>query len=115
MDLTARVISEFQTRNQLVGDQDILHEYLPDWKNESHLHLDEGYNVFADHLTYYIRHLGYSLGNKKRKPVYVVHFIGKAKPWMKKTLRQYVWLLKMCLGNPYYVTIYRKYMKFLRR
>lgn len=109
------VVEESQKQNRLVGDQDVVKFFISDFGQRVSLHLDEGYNVFADHLTYYIRHLGYSLGNKKGKPVYVVHFIGKAKPWMKKTLRQYVWLLKMCLGNPYYVTIYRKYMKFLRR
>lgn len=109
------VVEENQKQNRLVGDQDVVKFFISDFGQRSSLHLDEGYNIFADHLTYYIRHLGYSLGNKTRKPIYVVHFIGKAKPWMKKTLRQYVWLLKMCLGNPYYVAAYRKYMKFLRK
>ena len=117
VDLTARVISEFQTRNQLVGDQDILHEYLPDWKNESHLHLDEGYNMFADYLTWYIRNKSYAVSGGKGKPVYVVHFIGKLKPWMRPTARQLFWLLRMCLRNPYYAWAYwmfRKYSEWTR-
>lgn len=109
------VVEESQKQNKLVGDQDVVKYFISDFGQRGALHLDEGYNIFADHLTYYIRHLGYSLGNKTGKPIYVVHFIGKAKPWMKKTLRQYVWLLKMCLGNPHYVAAYRKYMKYLRK
>ena len=109
------VVEESQEQKRLVGDQDVVKYFISDFGQRVSLHLDEGYNIFADHLTYYIRHLGYSLSNKTGKPIYVVHFIGKAKPWMKKTLRQYVWLLKMCLGNPYYVAAYCKYMKFLRK
>lgn len=109
------VVEESQKQKRLVGDQDVVKYFISDFGQRVSLHLDEGYNIFADHLTYYIRHLGYSLSNKTEKPIYVVHFIGKAKPWMKKTLRQYVWLLKMCLGNPYYVAAYCKYMKFLRK
>ncbi len=109
------VVEESQKQKRLVGDQDVVKYFISDFGQRVSLHLDEGYNIFADHLTYYIRHLEYSLSNKTGKPIYVVHFIGKAKPWMKKTLRQYVWLLKMCLGNPYYVAAYCKYMKFLRK
>ena len=70
--------------------------------------------LFADYLTYYIYRLGYSLNDQTDKPIFVIHFIGRSKPWMKKTLRQYVWLLKMCLKNPYYLIAYRKYLRFLR-
>ena len=105
MELTTSVISKFRTMNQLVGDQDILHEYLPDWKDEKHLHLDEGYNMFADYLTWYIKHKGYAI-NGKGKPIYVIHFIGKLKPWMKPNVKQLLWLLCMFLRNPYYAWAY---------
>ena len=108
------VVEESQKQNRLVGDQDVVKYFISDFGQRVSLHLDEGYNIFADHLTYYIRHLGYSLNNKTGKPIYVVHFIGKAKPWMKKTLRQYLWTIKMCLGNPHYIIIYRRFRKLLR-
>ena len=108
------VVEESQKQNRLVGDQDVVKYFISDFGQRVSLHLDEGYNIFADHLTYYIRHLGYSLNNKTGKPIYVVHFIGKAKPWMKKTLRQYLWTIKMCLGNPHYIIVYRRFRKLLR-
>lgn len=114
VDLTACVISKFQAMNQLVGDQDILHEYLPDWKDEYHLHLDEGYNMFADYLTWYIRNKGYAV-NGNGKPIYVIHFIGKLKPWMKPNAKQLLWFLRMCLRNPYYAWAYWKFRKYLRK
>ena len=101
-------------RGVLVGDQDIIKCYLHDWGKCASLHLDEGYNIFADHLTYYIRHLGYSLKGEKGKPIYVVHFIGKSKPWMKKTLKEYAWMFKMCLSNPYYIFVYMRFRKYLK-
>lgn len=112
VDLTAHVISKFQAVNELVGDQDILHEFLPDWKDENQLHLDEGYNMFADYLTWYIRNKGYAV-NGKGKPIYVIHFIGKLKPWMKPNVKQFLWLLRMCLRNPYYAWAYYTFRKYL--
>ncbi|MBM6671529.1 hypothetical protein H6B14_12280 [Phocaeicola coprophilus] len=103
-----------KAENRMIGDQDVIKRYLKNWKDQKNLHLEQGYNVFADYLTYYIYRLGYSLNDQTDKPIFVIHFIGRAKPWMKKTLRQYVWLLKMCLKNPYYIMAYRKYLRFLR-
>ncbi len=103
-----------KAENRMIGDQDVIKRYLKNWKEQKNLHLEQGYNVFADYLTYYIHHLGYSFDDQAEKPIYVIHFIGRAKPWMKKTFRQYVWLLKMCLKNPYYLIAYRRYLKFLR-
>ena len=103
-----------RAENRMIGDQDVIKRYLRNWKDQDNLHLEQGYNIFADYLTYYIRHLGYSMDEKPGKPIYIIHFIGGAKPWMRKTWRQYAWLVKMCLRNPYYVTAYRRYWKFLR-
>lgn len=114
-DLTQLVIKKFQERNQCIGDQDVLHQYIPDWWHRTQLHLDEGYNMLADYLTYYVRHLGYSLNESKAgKPVYVVHFIGKLKPWMKPTLRGRLWLLRNFLYNPYYFLVYWKFRKYMK-
>lgn len=113
VDLIDPVIQKFQAKNLLVGDQDILHEYLPDWKDECRLHLDEGYNMFADYLTWYIKNNGYAI-NGKGKPIYVIHFIGKLKPWMRPNVRKSLWLLRMCLRNPYYAWACWKFRKYLR-
>lgn len=107
-------VEKYKKQGQLVGDQDVVKSYLSDWGHQTFLHLDEGYNIFADHLTYYIRHLGYSLKSDAQKPIYVIHFIGKTKPWGKKTIREYIWLIRMCLKNPYYVIAYNRFMKYLK-
>lgn len=103
-----------RTEKRMIGDQDVIKRYLKTWKDQENLHLEQGYNIFADYLSYYIRKLGYSFNRNADKPIYVIHFIGKAKPWMKKTFRQYVWMLRMFLKNPYYPIVYHRYLKFLR-
>lgn len=112
MSLIKIEIEAGKRENRLIGDQDVIKRYLPEWKYQQHLHLDQGYNVFADFLTYYIRHAGYSL-DRTGKDIYVIHFIGKAKPWKKKTFREYLWLLKISISNPYYWIAYSMYRKFL--
>lgn len=114
LDTIPQVVKAKQVKQVLVGDQDVLHHCLPNWGTDASLHLDEGYNLFADHLTYYIRHFGYTLKECNKKPIYVIHFIGKSKPWMKKTLRERLWLWRMCLSNPYYVWAFLSYRKYLR-
>ena len=108
------VVERNRKKNCLVGDQDVIKACLADWGSRRSLHLDEGYNVFADHLTYYIRRLGYSMSGDEGKPIYVVHFIGKTKPWMKKTWKERVWLCRMWLKNPDYFKACRKFMDYLR-
>ena len=100
------VAEHAKSHNILIGDQDVIKHYLSDWDQNGFLHLDEGFNLFADHLTYYVRNLGYSFDNSG-KPIYVIHFIGKSKPWMRKNFRMWIWLLKMRLKNPIYFTAYR--------
>jgi glycogenin len=113
IDLVAPVVSEFKRKGVPVGDQDVIHKFIPDWPSDTSLHLDEGYNILADYLTYYIRQEGYSLKNTAGKPIYVIHFIGRTKPWMKKSLRNWAWFIKMCLTNPYYYWAYKKYRSYL--
>lgn len=109
------VVKIAKSNNQLVGDQDVLKYVLSDWVEHPNLHLDEGYNLFADHLTYYIKYLGYSLGESaEKKPIYVIHFIGKAKPWIKKNLRVWVWLLKMRIENPFYYHAYQQFTDYMK-
>lgn len=110
----AVVAEDFQRHNKAVGDQDVIQYVLPRLDNFKVKHLDEGYNIFAEHLAYYRKHLGYSLKPGLERSISVVHFVGKCKPWMKKSLKEYVRLAKMCLANPDYIIAYRLYRKFFK-
>lgn len=114
LSLAPGVIREFRDKGLAVGDQDVIKRYCVGWNKQTELHLDEGYNLFADYLTYYIKKWGYSWSGKSGKPIYVVHFIGKNKPWMKKSLRNWLWIIKTTIANPYYLKAYLKYMSYLR-
>ena len=114
LELAPVVIKEFRAKGQMVGDQDVIKRYCEGWNKFPELHLDEGYNMFADYLYAYIKRLGYSFHKQKGKPIYVVHFIGKLKPWMKKSLRNWCWLIKTFIRNPYYYVAYRKYQSYLK-
>lgn len=112
--LIPTVSRAYQKQNRNMGDQDIIQWYLTEqWDNTPSLQLDEGYNVFADFLSYYIRNLGYSWNVEGNKIIYVIHFIGKTKPWMKHSVRELFWLYKMFVLNPYYYIAYKKYRGYL--
>lgn len=113
--MVPKVIEEFVSKGMPVGDQDVINRYLSDWYLRKDLHLDEGYNMFADYLSYYIRHKGYSWTGRNGKPIHIVHFIGRQKPWMKKGWRNWAWLIRECIRNPYYFLAYTKYVSYLRR
>lgn len=113
LSLVPSVIEEYKSKGLFVGDQDVLHKYLPEWPSMTSLHLDEGYNIFADCLTYYVNKLGYSVKRHKDKCIYIIHFIGKNKPWMRKTLKDWIRFAKMCVRNPYYLWAYKEYRTLL--
>lgn len=108
------VVSEFRSNGRFVGDQDVINRYIPSWHEKKELHLDEGFNLFATYLTSYISERGFSWSGQDGKPISVVHFIGRRKPWMKKTFRGWLWLIRECLNNPYYFLAYRKYLSYLK-
>lgn len=82
-------------RNSL-GDQDILQEYYNDWVDRTELHLDEGYNIFVLYIDYYIEKFNYTYTTMD-KPISVVHFLGKRKPWMFKRTDKIKKYLKLIL------------------
>lgn len=109
-------IKQSQKQNQSIGDQDIINKFFPKWKYHLSLHLDEGYNLFASLLTYYVRHLGYSLRVGKGKPIYVVHFIGRTKPWMlMKSPKSILWFIYQMLKNPLYLRLFILYEKLSKQ
>lgn len=112
--LIPTVVARFQSLGASVGDQDVIKEYCTWWASDKSLHLDEGYNIFADHLGYYIKKIGYSL-EEGMHPIYVVHFVGRKKPWMVKTWKEYLYLLKNCIVNPDYISIYRQYIGYIKQ
>lgn len=113
--LVPNVIDEFVSKNKSVGDQDVINRYISDWHLKKELHLDEGYNLFAEYLSYYVRHNGYSWSGRKGKDIVVVHFIGRQKPWMKKSIRSWAWFIRESIRNPYYLLAYLKYISYLKR
>lgn len=107
------VVDAFRRIGKPVGDQDVLNKYISNWGVVNSLHLDEGYNVFASQLTYYIKHLGYSFDMFADRTIKVVHFIGRTKPFMIKGIKKYIWLIHMIMINPYYYKVYRQCRHFL--
>lgn len=62
------VAQEYERIGRLMGDQDIIQWYLTDkWNEKSSLQIDEGYNIFADFLDYYIKRWAIH-GRPKIKP-----------------------------------------------
>lgn len=113
MAMLPNVISDFNQKQIPVGDQDVIKAYCTWWGTADHLQLDEGYNVFAHHLDYYIRDLGYSCFSGERL-IYVIHFVGKVKPWMFDSFSHCLKLLYMCFWAPGYRLAYRQYRKIIR-
>jgi len=58
------------------GDQDIIRAYFYNWKNETQLELDIGYNMYYPDIKPYIKQ-GYSRTGEKK--IYAVHFVGSKK------------------------------------
>lgn len=102
-----------------LGDQDLINSYYADWPVAGP-QLDQGYNVFFDHLEAYLATQRYELpghpdaGQRQRQPVRVVHFIGRDKPWMPRgRLRHLLALLRGRLG-PGQRQVLRAYGRLLR-
>lgn len=112
--LANEITSQRTDKSQFIGDQDILHVYFPDWDEDKSLQLDEAYNVFADCLKFYVNRAGYSLNPESSNPLYVIHFIGRTKPWMRRSIKGYLWLIRMCLKDRHYMKAYRQYKKLLK-
>ena len=71
-----RIINEIPSfSDKILGDQDIIHKYYSNWKNNC-LELSEIYNVFFCYLEYYIQAKICSLNEIK-----IIHFTGSNKPW----------------------------------
>ncbi len=79
--------------NASVGDQDVINKYVADWVQRPELHLPESYNMIATHVSVYDNRLGYAWRKSEGRPMRVLHFIGKIKPWMRPGLRDCLHIL----------------------
>ena len=126
-DLPRRIAQSFaaaademaRTGGPALGDQDLINSYYADWPVAG-AQLDQGYNVFFDHLDAYLATGRYELpgqsdgGEGQRQPVRVVHFIGRDKPWMPRgRLRHLLAMLRGRLG-PGQREVLRAYGRLLR-
>ena len=77
------MIPSIIARKDAFGDQDVLQAYYIDWTSRPELNFGEKYNVYANHLDYYINKLGYHFNSdvNDSKSIAIVHFIGASKPW----------------------------------
>ncbi|MGZ5179976.1 MAG: glycosyltransferase [Ramlibacter sp.] len=127
-DLPLRIAQTFaaaasevvRTGGQALGDQDLINSYYPDWPVAG-AQLDQGFNVFFEHLDAYLATGRYELPGqppdgvgRQRQPVRVVHFIGRDKPWMPRgRMRHLLALLRGRLG-PAQREVLRTYVRLLR-
>ena len=99
-------IPAIMARKSAFGDQDVLQEYYGDWISKPELNFGERYNVYANHLDYYINNLGYHFSSDTNDPknIAIVHFIGASKPWharwsiLSVVYQDLKLLLLRCLG-----------------
>lgn len=98
-----------------IGDQDVLHLAYPNWSEDKHLHLGEEYNVFSSYEAYYL--------NKGiiKKPIKIIHYVGKNKPWNMSNLECIRYCVRVTLsllkrthstkGSRVFISDFRKYRK----
>lgn len=114
INLTPDVVKEYLEAGKPVGDQDVINRYLGDWFSCKELVLDEGYNILAPYLSYYTDKLNYSFEpDEKTNKIYVVHFTGNYKPWMVRTLNDYLHIAKRIWINPRLFAVLWRYKKLL--
>jgi len=119
MKTLEKSISEVATLGgKALGDQDLINAYYAEWPTSTELHLDEGYNIFQSHLDAYIDKNAYELPDENKpseKPVSIVHFIGKDKPWMRfSVIKHLINLLKKKSSSRWENKVFFKYKKLLR-
>jgi glycogenin len=98
-----------------LGDQDLVNAFYADWPRTGP-HLDEGDNLFFEHLDTYVGSGAYRLPQAagEGRPVCIVHFNGRDKPWMPRgRLRLALAAWRGRLG-PAQRQVLRTYLKLLR-
>jgi glycogenin glucosyltransferase len=101
-----------------LGDQDVINSYYADWPHAGP-QLDQGYNVFFDHLEAYLASGEYALpgtrADSAARIVRIVHFTGRHKPWMARAqVGHFLAQVRGRLG-PGQLHVLRTYKRLLRR
>lgn len=104
-----------------IGDQDVINAYYNDWPDRKDLHLDQGFNIFFSDLDAYIGKHSYQISDNFQvglKDIYVIHFVGAQKPWMKWANAKHLFKVfrgeKPCKFEREYFLIYLKNLKRLK-
>jgi glycogenin glucosyltransferase len=107
--LTKQLISKIPaTVSNVIGDQDILHAYQPNWPKKKELHLSEGYNLFIDCVDYYLSH-----GILCEDDIYVIHFEG-IKPWKRSRMSSIKYITKLILKMKWrQIKYFMKYQQYI--
>jgi glycogenin glucosyltransferase len=83
-------------RRDVLGDQDLINAFYPDWPASGSLQLHQGYNVFHPDLDAYVRSGHYAWPSSAERPstapqpIKVLHFIGGLKPWTVKAAAKHL-------------------------
>ena len=112
--IAKKLIPKMQAKNLPLGDQDVINAYFPDWFEHKDLILDDGYNLYAHYLQSYIRHEGYAVNVQGKRKIYVIHFVGKEKPWMMNTCYRFIRMCIRMFPNVYYMKACWEYLRFLK-
>lgn len=107
-----------RTGRPAVGDQDLINMFYPDWSREGP-HLDQGDNVFFEHLDHYLDSGLYALPGRAARGatrrLRVVHFTGRDKPWMPRARLRNAYALLRGRFGPGQREVLRTYGHLLQR
>lgn len=71
-----QIIRKGVVKLRIMGDQDIIRAYYPDWGRRMELTLHSGLNVLYSEVSHGV------IKKENVQPVSVIHYIGNRKPWM---------------------------------
>ena len=107
LDSFMKILNSEILKGKIIGDQNIIQEYIPEWENKKELHLDHKYNIFFQYLEYYSEKYKKSL-----EDISIIHFISKNKPWMLNR-EQRIQLIAQYKKDSISYTVLEKYFKIL--
>ncbi|MCQ2975615.1 MAG: hypothetical protein MJ211_12510 [Bacteroidales bacterium] len=95
---------------EFCGDQDIFRDYDLEWQNKKHLILPLTYNVYFSYLNNLKKNFNY-----KFSEIFVIHFIGKIKPWELTFKKKTHSFIKMLLHFSFFkIKIFCKYLRYCK-
>lgn len=77
LDALEPTIKEKQAKGQGYGDQDVLYQVFPEWKDQPEYHLDESYNA----MLFCLPDIAAAYHIKSLDDIYVLHYVATDKIW----------------------------------